>query len=263
MLDPLRIAFTVVLRGTYNSLRTQFRAWRGLAMRFCAGALIVGCALAGPAAGQTRVDIEPIRSSDASGTCDYKPNGPEKSYFNNVSKGETVNGAAGDPYTIHGKAGKYIAWFGIVRGITPPAKAGDDVQLLVEHRFFDGSSDCRLMVVAQTGAGDFQAGLRIDPASIPPLALVRIYGVVVAEKDHVPQVLAQYMRVWPWHTFTFTQYGPADQSNRRWAKFAQYGGQMYNPSPTEDYYRHVLGDPLDFGMNLKPENGLAQAESKP
>ncbi len=232
-------------------------------MRLGAVATIVVCALAWPAAGQTRVDIEPLRVSDAAGTCDYTPIATEKAYFNNVSKGEIVNGQAGDPYSIHGKAGKYIAWFGIVRGITPADKSGGDVQLLVEHRFFDGSSDCRLMVVSQSGGGDFVAGLRIDPAVIPPLALVRIYGVVVGEKDKLPQVLTQYMRVWPWHTFTFTQYGPADQSNPRWAKFAQYGGQIYNPSPTEDYYRHVLGDPLEFGMNLKPESGLAQNTSKP
>ena len=232
-------------------------------MRVWAGALIVGSALAYPAAGQTRIDIEPLRVSDAAGTCDYTPIAPEKAYYNNVSKGETVNGPAGDPYSIHGKAGKYIAWFGIVRGITAPEKSGGDVQLLVEHRFFDGSSDCRLMVVAQGGGGDFLAGLRTDPAVIPPLALVRIYGVVVGEKNKVPQVLAQYMHVWPWHTFTFTQYGPADQSNPRWVKFANLAGPIYNPSPTEDYYRHVLGDPLDFGMNLKPESGLAQSEPKP
>jgi hypothetical protein len=234
-----------------------------LEMRLWPRALVLGCALAWPAAGQTRVDIEPLRVSDTAGTCDYTPIAAEKAYYNNVSGGERVNGPAGDPYTIHGKAGKYIAWFGIVRGITAPAQTGEDTQLLVEHRFFDGLSDCRLMVVSRNGGGDFEADLRVDPAVIPPLALVRIYGVVVGEKNKVPQVLTQYVRVWPWHTFTFTQYGPADQSNPRWAKFASFGGQLYNPSPTEDYYRHLLGDPLEFGMNLKPESSVSQAASKP
>ncbi len=224
-------------------------------MRLGAVALIVGCALTVPVAGQTRVDVEPIRLSGASGTCAYTPNSVEKNYLNNVSKAETVNGAGGDPYSIHGKVGKYIAWFGIVRGVTPPIQTGGNVQLLVEHRYFDGSSDCRIMAVSQTGGGDFVAGLRIDPAMIPPLALVRIYGFILRETDHVPQVLTDYMRVWPWHTFTFTQYGPADQSNPRWAKLTAAGdsGPIYNPSPTEDYYRRVLGDPLVFGLNLKPK----------
>jgi hypothetical protein len=255
MLEALRIVFTAVSWDIYNYFRIRGGTLEKARMRLCAVALIVGCALTVPAAGQTRVDVEPIRPSDASGTCAYKPNGVEKNYLNNVSKGETVNGPAGDPYSIHGKAGKYIAWFGIVRGITPPAQPGGYVQLLVEHRYFDGSSDCRMMEVSQSGGGDFAGMLRVDPAMIPPLALVRIYGVVIRDKDHVPQVLGQYMRVWPWHTFTFMQYGPADQSNPRWAKLANAGGggPIYNSSPTEDYYRRVLGDPLAFGLNLKAE----------
>jgi hypothetical protein len=218
-------------------------------------ALILGCALAVTAAGQTPVDIQPIRPGAATGTCEYKPNAPEKPYLNNVSKGELVNGSASDPYTIHGKAGKYIAWFGIVRGITAAAQKGGDVKVLVEHKFFDGMTDCQIQVVSENGGGDFEAGLRIDPALIPPLALVRIYGVVLSEKNQMPQVLAQYIRVWPWHTFTFANFGPPDQSNPRWAKYASTGPgwQAYSASPTEDYYRHMLGDPLEFGMNLKPE----------
>src|ERR1700722_4716276 len=96
----LRIVFTAVLRESYNSVRIRGVTLEKARMRIGAGALIVGCALTGAAAGQTRVDIEPIRSSDATGTCEYTPNGPEKAYFNNVSRGETVNGPAGDPYSI-------------------------------------------------------------------------------------------------------------------------------------------------------------------
>jgi hypothetical protein len=76
-----------------------------------------------------------------------------------------------------------------------------------------------------------------------------------AKKNNLPQGLAQYMRVWPWHTFTFTKYGPPDASNPRWAHFAATVGeaQVYNTRPTEDYYRSMLGDHLQFGLNLKPE----------
>jgi hypothetical protein len=33
----------------------------------------------------------------------------------------------------------------------------------------------------------------------------------------------------------------------------KYSDDIYKPYPTEDYYRSVLGDPADFGLNLKPE----------
>jgi hypothetical protein len=224
-------------------------------MWLCAFALILGCALTATATGQTPIEVQPVGAAEAPGTCDYRPNAPEKAFLSNVGKSERVNGSAADPYTIHGKTGKYIAWFGIVRGITPPPQAGGDVKLLVEHKFFDGATDCQIMVVSQSGGGDFEAGVRIDPALIPPLALVRIYGVVGSERDNLPHVLAQYVRVWPWHTFTFTRFGPPDQSNPRWAKSASIGNgwQVYSTSPTEDYYRHMLGDPLEFGLNLKAE----------
>lgn len=221
-------------------------------------ALLGVVTLAVAAAAQTPVDVQPIQSSDATGTCDYKPSGQEKSYYKKLSKGETFNGSAADPYTIRGKTNKYIGWFGIVRGITPPAQADGDVTLLVQHRFFDGSTDCPIMVVSNSGGGDFQATLKIDPAMIPPLTLVRIYGVVVGEINNVPQVVAQYVRIWPWRTFTFTKFGPPDRSNPRWAKYSDTSNiaQIHQNSPTEDYYRHVLGNPLEFGLNLKAEQNM-------
>lgn len=221
-------------------------------------ALLVAGALIPAATAQTPIDIQPLQLSDASGTCQYAPNGREKIYYKNLSAGETVNGSAADPYSIHGKTNKYIGWFGIVRGIST-ADASGDVKLLVEHKFFDGSTDCRIMVVAASGGGDFVADVKIDPAMFPPLALARIYGVVTGEKDGMPQVFVQYVRVWPWHTFTFTEFGPADKSNPRWRRYAHTGPgwKVYNPSPTEDYYRTMLGDPLEFGLNLKPEQSPA------
>lgn len=225
-------------------------------MRLCLPALLLIAASAVPSVAQTLVEIQPVRnfrSADSDSSCEYKASDPERPYLKNLSKGELTNGAASDLYSIHGKAGKYIGWFGIVRGITPAANAGGDVKLLVEHRYFDGQTDCQAMVVSRTGGGDFQAGLLADPSLIPPLSLVRVYGVVTGEKDNVPQVLVQYVRVWPWFTFTFANYGPPDQSNPRWATFATPSGwKSHTSTPTTDYYRSLLGDPTLFGLNFKP-----------
>ncbi len=157
-------------------------------------------------------------------------------------------------YSIHGKTGTYVAWFGIVRGITPPAESGGEVTLLVEHKYFDGATDCHIMLVQWTGGGDFTAKLKVDPAAIPALSLVRIYGTVTGEKFSVPEVRVDYIRVWPWRTFNFMDLTGNDHTNPRWKKSARVSGMdVYNPYPRDDYYFTLLGDPADFGLNLRPE----------
>ncbi len=148
-----------------------------------------------------------------------------------------------------------MAWFGIVRGITPPAEKGGEVTLLVQHHFFDGMTDCHIMLVAKSGDGDFVAKLKIDPAQIPALSLVRIYGTVTGETARVPQVAVEYIRVWPWMTFTFTDLAGEDHSNPRWQKYSKVrpADRIYVPYPDENYYLTVLGDPADFGLNLLPD----------
>jgi hypothetical protein len=116
-------------------------------------------------------------------------------------------------------------------------------------------TDCHIMLVAKSGDGDFLARLKVDPAQIPALALVRVYGKVTSEKDKVPEVAVEYIRVWPWLTFTFTDLAGEDHSNPRWLHYSsvKFGDHIYKPYPNESYYRKVLGDPADFGLNLKPE----------
>jgi len=125
----------------------------------------------------------------------------------------------------------------------------------VQHHFFDGMTDCHIMLVAKSGDGDFVAKLQVDPSQIPALALVRIYGRVTSEKARVPEVAVDYIRVWPWMTFTFTDLAGEDHSNPRWQKYSKVrpGDRIYVPYPTENYYLNVLGDPADFGLNLLPE----------
>src|SRR5579863_5707517 len=99
------------------------RPLRGSAMWF--RAFLIAGVLSAAATAQTPIDIQPLNLSDASGTCQYAPNGREKVFFRNLSSGESVNGSAADAYSIHGKTMKYIGWFGIVRGISPADSNGD------------------------------------------------------------------------------------------------------------------------------------------
>jgi len=208
---------------------------------------------------QTPIDVQPIKElkpTDTLATCAYRPIAAETPFYARLSEKERTNDTVfGGDYTIHGKTGAYIAWFGIVRGIAPSAEKGGEVTLLVQHHFFDGMTDCHIMLVAKSGDGDFTAKLDVDPAKIPALSLVRIYGRVTSEKVRVPEVAVDYIRVWPWMTFTFTDLAGTDRSNPRWEKYSRVKptDRIYVPYPNENYYLNVLGDPADFGVNLKPD----------
>jgi hypothetical protein len=190
-------------------------------MRWLAMAAIAASSLG--AAAQTPIDVQPVKElkpTDTLATCEYRPSAREAPFFARLSDAEKTNDTVfGGNYTIHGKTGASVAWFGIVRGITPPAEKGGDVTLLVQHHFFDGMTDCHIMLVAKSGDGDFVAKLQVDPAQIPALSLVRIYGRVTSETARVPQVEVEYIRVWPWMTFTFTDLAGEDHSNPRWEKY--------------------------------------------
>jgi hypothetical protein len=83
---------------------------------------------------------------------------------------------------------------------------------------------------------------------------VRVYGKVVSEENDLPLVAVEYMRVWPWLSFTFIDLGPEDHSNPHWAEYCiacKGGGRIYNPFPNEAYYLAVLGDPKYFGFRLE------------
>jgi len=216
------------------------------------GALTLG------AKAQTPIDVQPVKElkpTDTLATCAYKPVISEAPFYSRLSEPEKTNDTAfGGNYTMHGKTGTYVAWFGIVRGITPPAESGGEVTLLVEHKYFDGETDCHIMLVQWTGGGDFTAKLKVNSAAIPALSLVRVYGTVTGEKLSVPEVRVDYIRVWPWRTFTFLDLMGNDHTNPRWKKISQVSGpDVYNPYPKNDYYFTLLGDPADFGLNLRPE----------
>jgi len=207
---------------------------------------------------QTPIDVQPVvelKPTGTLGTCVYKPAAREAPFFNRLSDDEKTNGSMFHGYSIRGKTGTRVAWFGIVRGIKPPADTSGDMTLLVEHKYFDGMTDCHIMLVQWTGDGDFRARLRVDPGAIPALALVRVYGTVTGETAGMPDVQVDYIRVWPWLTFTFMDLAGNDHSNSRWKRYANLSssGNVYDPYPNENYYLNVLGDPANFGLNLRPE----------
>jgi len=221
-----------------------------LAVAFCIASVVC-------AAAQTPIEIQPVKElkpTNTLGTCSYKPTDKEAPFLAKVGAAEKTNGGILQTYSIHGKTGIYVAWYGIVRGITAPAQPGGDATLLVEHKYFDGMTDCHIMLVQWTGGGDFTAKLKVDPAVIPALSLVRDYGTVVGENLSVPEVRVDYIRVWPWRTFTFMDLTENDHTNPRWKKFSKVTGtNVYSPYPKDDYYFTLLGDPADFGLNLRAD----------
>jgi hypothetical protein len=210
----------------------------------------------GPCRAQTPIDFQPVKElkrGNSLGTCNYTPIEKEKPFYAKLAPGERMTGSFMAPYDIHGKEGKYVSWYGIVRGVSRSQPGEEKFTLLLEHKYFDGMTDCHIMMVSQSGSGDFQARLEGNGESIPALALVRVYGTVVEEKDKVPQISMEYIRVWPWLAFTLTDLGAGDSTNPRWLKYCKRckGGRIYDPYPTEKYYREILGDPKDFGVHLE------------
>lgn len=234
-------------------MRARILFWAGLAL---AGGSAAAAMIAAQTPVQTPMDVQPVVDLKPTGslaTCVYKPVAQEAPFSNRLSDDEKTNGSMMQSYSIRGKTGKRVAWFGIVRGITRPKESGGPTTLLVEHKYFDGMTDCHIMLVQWTGGGDFTAKLKVDPSAVPALALVRVYGMVTGEAAGVPEVKVDYIRVWPWMTFTFMDLTGNDHTNPRWKKYADLGssGNVYDPYPNQNYYFHVLGDPADFGLSLR------------
>jgi hypothetical protein len=84
---------------------------------------------------QTIVDSQPVKELKATGslgTCGYTPSPREQPFFDKLEAKERSTGSFMEPYDIHKRDGKFVSWFGIVRGISrvPNSESWD---LLLEH----------------------------------------------------------------------------------------------------------------------------------
>jgi hypothetical protein len=205
-------------------------------------------------AAQTPIEMQPVKElkpTGSLGTCGYVPFPNEKPYYEKLGENERSTGSFMEAYDIHKKKDAFVSWYGIVRGVTRIPNS-DSWDLLLEHKYFDGMTDCHIMLVSMSGSGDFDARVQSKDVPVPALALVRVYGKVTQEHG-MPLIEAEFIRVWPWMTFTFTDMGAEDKTNTRWKKECKLckNGRVYRPYPDREYYRETLGDPEKYGVFLK------------
>lgn len=169
-------------------------------------------------------------------TVGYTPSPEEKKF--DEKKPATLEGDfdSKEAAKLTGFQGKLVSWFGIVREM--PGKDGGSY--LIEHKYFDGLNDFHIQLASLYGAGDFRVEAKDPKGAIKRLALVRIIGTVTGEKDGVPTVKAEYIRVWKMGDYTFMDYG-VDASSERWKKLRQKMESIYDPNPDAAYYEKLLG----------------------
>jgi len=175
------------------------------------------------------------------GTASYKPTDMEKPFFAKLSEKEQTTGSMFENYSITGKKGTRVGWFGIVRKIDEDA-AKQETKLLIEMKYFDGLTDTHIMALSFNGGGDFLATLKGTGLGIKHLSLVKVYGIVERENNSVPEVKADYVRQWDWGQFTFLMVYGEQKGNKEWKKLNKAGEErIYNPFPTQKYYEDRLG----------------------
>src|ERR1043166_140704 len=174
------------------------------------------------------------------GTMDYKPAEKEKPFFAKLTADEQTNGSMFSGYSITGKKGIYVGWFGIVRGIEEN-QATKETKLLVEHKYFDGLTDTHILALSFNGGGDFTAVLSGTGLGIKKLSLVKIYGVVQSETNSIPDLKPEYVRHWDWGRFTFLDEYGSQKGNAEWQKLNKVKGRIYSPFPDQKYYEDRLG----------------------
>ncbi|MCX6852809.1 MAG: hypothetical protein NTY98_28300 [Verrucomicrobia bacterium] len=185
-----------------------------------------------------QIEISPkSRPHTQDATVGYEPTKVEEGFeAKNPDRGTGGSFGAEKAGSLAGYQGKLVSWFGIVREL--PSKEGGTY--LIEHKYFDGLNDFHIQLASLYGAGDFRASAADPKGAIKRLCLVRIIGTVTEEKEGVPTVKADYVRVWNPGDYTFMDYG-IDATTERWKKLRQKMKLIYDPTPDAAYYEKLLG----------------------
>ena len=173
-------------------------------------------------------------------TVKYTPSEAESEFYSRLAAEERETGGFFNDYDITDKKGTYIGWCGIVRNIVEDTVENHST-ILIEMKYQDGLSDSHIMVVSFHGAGDFEAKVKCIRLGVPKLALVKVYGIVADEIESVPQVSAEFIRVWDWGLLTFMNYG-RQKGNQFWQKVNKIDdNHIYRAFPNKQYYEDRLG----------------------
>jgi hypothetical protein len=183
--------------------------------------------------------------TDSRNQC-YEPTSTERSFFDELPDEGRItleskpNESVRSRFKLRGHVGQFVSWFGIVRKIEfnpgeRPAK------LSIENKYFQ---DCRgehPQTVSINGGGNFTAELTHIAEGLP-LTLVRAYGYIIGEGGAEPIMRVDYMRVWRWGEFAFSDYGQ-DQSHPGWKlrRTLKSGEQVFQPKVSAEYYIRRLG----------------------
>ena len=190
------------------------------------------------------VTPRPHKSDGSLVTVKYSPSPAESRFYVRLAEEERETGGMLSDYDITNKKGTFVGWFGMVRHVTEDSLSAQTT-MLIEMKYQDGLSDSHIMVVSCHGAGDFQAKAGGIHLGIRKLSLVKVYGNVVDEVESIPQLSAEFIRVWDWGLFTFMNYGD-QKGNTSWQKLNKIDVvHIYSAFPNRQYYEDRLGQRED------------------
>jgi hypothetical protein len=213
--------------------------------------LVLLCGLASCERRQTLVEFSsdiPPPTFIGGGTCSYGPTNIEKEFYDRLGEAGQITtqdkpgeySDTSNAFRLQGHQNQFVSWWGIVRDIKRD-EHGQGGRLLIENKYFNGSTDFNFQMISINGGGDFDTDLTDITGDLVPLILVRVYGTVRNDSKARPLIKANYVRAWHWGQFRFMDFGE-DRGNPEWKKNAKLTANE-NPYAINDggtYYRDHL-----------------------